>query len=693
MDEMEEFPDRATRQASFNDSFATVMDDLIEGCQIIDRQWRYLYVNNTVVRQARRSREELIGRTMMEAYPGIQDTAMFGELRECMENRVARHLENEFTYPDGETGWFELRFNPVPEGVFILSLDITERKEAEASLEHLNAVLRGVRDVNQLITREKNRDRLIQSACELMVEARGFQAVLIGLTDEEGRVASCARAGEKLEALHDRLDRGEIPRCADEAMMRGEILRRESPGECDPECPCAAGFAEGDEVVAIGLEHEDLKFGFMILFVPPQPGDDDAEENSLLMEAAGDLGYALHTMETRADRELARKDLHRTEAQLRQAQKLEAIGQLAGGIAHDFNNLLMVQMGYCDMMMEQLDPESPLTGELAEVLTCAERAAQLTRQLLAFSRKQTLQPRVLNLNEVVSDVEKLLRRLIGEDIDLVIQLDDDLGLVEADPGQIEQVIMNLAVNARDAMPEGGDLTIETGNVELDEAYAESHVGASAGPHVMLALTDTGTGMDEATRSRLFEPFFTTKAQGKGTGLGLATVYGIVKQSGGNIWVYSEPGGGTTFKIYLPRVKGKVERVVRAAPVELRGGGELILVVEDDPALRTLLSRMLELLGFQVDAAPNGKEALDRLESGEVEPVLLITDVVLPGMGGSELAERAQRLMPQLSVLYTSGYTDAAIVHRGILQSGAPFLQKPFTRADLATKLREVLGGK
>lgn len=688
---MEESPDRETRQTSFDDSFATVMDDLIEGCQIVDREWRYLYVNQTVVRQARRSREELIGRTMMEVYPGIDETSMFGVLRECMEHRVVHHLENEFTYPDGSTGWFELRFNPVLEGVFILSLDITERKEAEARLGHLNAVLRGVRDVNQLITREKDQGRLIQSACELLVDARGFRAVMIGLTDESWRMIACASAGEELDRLGDRLARGEVPDCAREAMTRGEILRRDSPGNCDGDCACAAGFAEGNQVVAIALEHERQVFGFMLLFVPPHPGD-VAEEDSLLQEAAGDLGFALHTMETRADRELARKDLGRAEEQLRQSQKLEAIGRLAGGIAHDFNNLLMVQIGYCDMIMERLDRTDPLASELSEVLTCAERAARLTRQLLAFSRKQALRPQVLNLNDVARDVEKLLRRLIGEDIELLTRLDEDLGQVEADPGQLEQVIMNLAVNARDAMPEGGRLTLETANVELDEAYAESSIGVKAGSHVMLAISDTGTGMDEATRKRLFEPFFTTKAKGKGTGLGLATVYGIVKQSGGNIWVYSEPGGGTTFKIYLPRVKGKAKRGAKPVASELHGAGESILVVEDDPALRTLLTRMLEALGFEGHAAPNGNEALARLEAGEVNPVLLITDVVLPGMGGSELAERAQQLRPGLKVVYTSGYTDAAILHRGVLKASTPFLQKPFTRNDLATKLREALEG-
>jgi two-component system cell cycle sensor histidine kinase/response regulator CckA len=265
--------------------------------------------------------------------------------------------------------------------------------------------------------------------------------------------------------------------------------------------------------------------------------------------------------------------------------------------------------------------------------------------------------------------------------------------VKADPGQIEQVIMNLAVNARDAMPQGGRLTIETANVELDEAYARSHLGASAGPHVMLAITDTGSGMDEKTKSKLFEPFFTTKGQGKGTGMGLATVYGIVKQSGGNIWVYSEPGKGSTFKIYLPRVEAKPEQLAKQEAETARGQGELVMVVEDEPSLRSLFAQMIKSLGYRVNVASNGSEALDVVEKEGLRPDLLITDVVMPGMSGRELAEYLDRIQPGLKVLYTSGYTDNAIVHHGVLDSQTPFLQKPFSTVDLAAKIRELLNSR
>jgi PAS domain S-box-containing protein len=673
----------------FADSFSAIMDDLIEGCQIVDHSWRYLYVNNTVVHQGRRSREELLGRTMMEMYPGIERTPMFALLRECMETRAARRMDNEFLYPDGSRGWFELRFNPVPEGVFIFSLDITDRKFAEVMNEHLNSVLLGVRNVNQLITREKNRDALIRSACDLLVEARGFRAVLIGLTGPAGNVIADASAGESLAEMCQRLELGEVPACAREAIATGEIVRRRPGDACEPGCICSVGFTHGDDALAISLDHEGRSYGFMILFVPSGLGG-DPDEHSLLREAAGDIAFALHAMRVGDEGEEIRHNLIQTEEQLRQAQKLEAIGRLASGVAHDFNNILMVQMGYCDLMLEDIRPGEPLHEEITEIAKCAERAAGLSRQLLAFSRKQTLQPRILDLNDVVVATERMLRRLIGEDIDFVTSLSPNLHAVRADPGQIEQVIMNLAVNARDAMPLGGRLTIETANVELGEDYAEGHVGAVPGPHVMLAVTDSGTGMEAATLQRLFEPFFTTKEKGKGTGLGLATVYGIVKQSGGDIWVYSEPGEGTTFKVYLPRVTERLETEARREGAAPAGNGESILVVEDDPALRGLFLKMIASLGFAVESAAGGEEALDLVRSRDLQPRLLITDVVMPGMTGRQLAERLAAIRPEMKVLYTSGYTDGSILHHGVLDGEVAFLQKPFTQRDLISKIRELM---
>jgi PAS domain S-box-containing protein len=377
--------------------------------------------------------------------------------------------------------------------------------------------------------------------------------------------------------------------------------------------------------------------------------------------------------------------------QLIQAQKMEAVGRLAGGVAHDFNNLLTIINGYAALLSEETSTEDPRRARLKEILMAGERAASLTRQLLAFSRRQVLEPRVLNLNSVLADIEKMLRRLIGEDVELVSTLKPDVGRVKVDPGQIEQVIMNLALNARDAMPEGGKLLIETSNVEIDEKYVRSHSPMMPGKYVMVAVSDTGCGMDLDTQAHIFEPFFTTKEEGRGTGLGLATVYGIVKQSGGFIWVYSEPGRGSTFKIYLPFIE---ENVPKAKPAKVRTkqvkGSETVLVVEDEGGVRSLVCQTLASQGYKVLEAAGAAQAL-KISEQHTEPIhLLLTDVVMPQTDGKKLAMRLSTLHPETKVLYMSGYTDDAIVRHGILNVGTSFLQKPFLPRVLLLKIREVL---
>jgi two-component system, cell cycle sensor histidine kinase and response regulator CckA len=387
----------------------------------------------------------------------------------------------------------------------------------------------------------------------------------------------------------------------------------------------------------------------------------------------------------------AEAEREKLQAQLTQAQKMESVGRLAGGVAHDFNNMLGIILGYGGIVMEKLHPGDPLRDDVKKIVEAGKRSAALTRQLLAFSRKQPLQPEVVNLNDLLHHFEKMLQRLIGEDIDLQMALADDLAFVLIDPGQFDQTIMNLAVNARDAMPTGGKLTIETANVDMDELCAKIHTGVLPGKYVMISMTDSGCGMDETVLAQIFEPFFTTKERGKGTGLGLATVYGIVKQSGGNIWAYSEPGQGTTIKIYLPQTLAKplVEEISLDEEKEI-STGRRVLVVEDEEALRGLLRTILSRLGFQVFVAANGGEALLLMEEQGVKPDLLITDVVMPGMSGAVLVERLRRSQPDLKVLFMSGYTDNAIVHHGVLDPGTPFIQKPFSLKDIAEKIRQVL---
>jgi two-component system cell cycle sensor histidine kinase/response regulator CckA len=379
------------------------------------------------------------------------------------------------------------------------------------------------------------------------------------------------------------------------------------------------------------------------------------------------------------------------EEQLRQSQKMEAVGRLAGGIAHDFNNVLTAILGYSQMLLLDLPEGDARREDVQEIEHAANRAATLTRQLLAFSRRQVLQPQILDLNALVQNLDKFLRRLIGEDVDLRVHPTPDLWLVSADSGQMEQVIMNLAVNSRDAMPTGGKLTIETCNVELDAAYAQRHIAVTPGEYVMLAVSDTGTGMDEETQARIFEPFFTTKGSAKGTGLGLSTVYGIVKQSGGSIWVYSEVGRGTTFKVYLPRATstGAPLRPARAEPTDLRGT-ETILLVEDEDSVRSLAAKVLRGLGYQVLEAKLGREALAVADNHAEQIDLLLTDVVMPEYSGSELSRRLAEHRPSIRVLFMSGYTDEAIIHHGVLAANINYLQKPFTPDVLAAKVREVL---
>ena len=418
-----------------------------------------------------------------------------------------------------------------------------------------------------------------------------------------------------------------------------------------------------------------------------QPRSFVASYYPIRREARELVGIGVVVTETTALKEL--------EAQLRQSQKMEAVGQLAGGIAHDFNNMLTAIMSFAELLLADMPSGSPHRADVEEIQSAARRAAALTRQLLAFSRKQLLQPVPLDLNAVVQGLEEMLRRLLGEDVDLVARLDATLHSAIADPGQIEQIVMNLAVNARDAMPEGGRLTIETANAEIDDAYARRAGELQPGPYVVLSVSDTGTGMDAETQAKIFEPFFTTKEAGRGTGLGLSTVYGIVKQSGGHVTVYSEPGQGTTFRIYLPRAitDAALAKESGGVAIPLPRGTETILLVEDDPAVRLVASRILVRQGYRVLEAPAPAEAraLVARHAGVID--LVMTDLVLPGMSGRELAEILLGVEPHMRVLYMSGYTDDAVIRRGLLEPGMAFLSKPFTVEEIARMVRATLDGK
>jgi len=490
------------------DGLAPVLDALREGIQIIDREWRYAYLNKAAAAHGRDDRARLLGRTMMECYPGIEGTEVFGLLRRSMDERVSGSMRNDFTYPDGQRRTFELRIDPCEIGIVVLSIDVTDARKLEEQFRH--------------------------------------------------------------------------------------------------------------------------------------------------------------------------------------AQKMEAVGRLAGSVAHDFNNLLSVILSASEMLLEDLKPVDPIRPEIEAIKRAGDRAAALTRQLLAFSRQQVLAPRVLSVNDVVGEAEKMFHRLLGEDIELVTRCDRGVSLIKADPGQLDQIIMNLAVNARDAMPDGGKLTIETCDAILDQSYATEHFDVVPGAYVMLAMSDTGSGMDKETQARIFEPFFTTKEAGKGTGLGLSTVFGIVKQNGGHIWVYSEPGRGTTFKLYFPKAhESEVAPRPITAPTKLEGT-ETILLVEDQDDVRQIAQQVLRRYGYHVIEAKNAGEALLTCENHARTIHLLLTDVVMPQMSGRQLAERLGKIRADMKVLFMSGYTDNAVVHHGILDSGIAYLQKPLVPDMLARRVREVL---
>jgi two-component system cell cycle sensor histidine kinase/response regulator CckA len=378
------------------------------------------------------------------------------------------------------------------------------------------------------------------------------------------------------------------------------------------------------------------------------------------------------------------------EQQVRAVQKLEAVGRLAGGVAHDFNNILVVIKLSTEMMLNQITPDSPLSKPLLQVSNAADRAAALTKQMLAFSRRQMMQVRVVNINSIVNDISHLLRRIIGEDIRLVTRTDDSLANTRLDPDQLGQVVMNLAVNARDAMPNGGMLHLETANVQLDETYAKSHPPVQPGSYVMLAVSDTGSGIDKSNLPRIFDPFFTTKPMGQGTGLGLSIVYGIVKQSGGFIWVYSEPGQGTTFKLYFPTTDAALEVLPWRTDVAGRATGQTVLVVEDESAIRGNVRDCLQQLGYAVLEAENGEAALEICQQKQGKIDLVITDLIMPGIGGQVLARQLSELYPNVRVLFTSGYTEGTVAQREMLQEGSSFLPKPYSVADLSSAIHRIL---
>jgi PAS domain S-box-containing protein len=681
--------------------------DLVENAHDIiyahDMAGNYISVNRAVEHITGYTREEALKMNLMDTVApeylektrqmiarklaGEALTAYYLEIIAKDGRRVAVEVNTRLIFQDG-----------VPISVQGIARDVTERKRAEELLREIDR--RAVEEYERLLDRLASLALTFGTARDLLSIYRGLRdfslaltpsfAIVLCLYDEAREVRQCVyiygngkefdapavapvpvRSGPASRAIQTRA----VAVCNDYLKDLGERK------------PVPVGFDEETKIPLSALIAPMTIMGRVIGTIEVQSHELGAytREHSTSLQMAANL--AANAIENVRLLNLEREK----EEQLRQSQKMEAIGRLAGGIAHDFNNLLTVITGYSDLAIRKLPAEDPLQRNIGEIKKAGDHAASLTRQLLAFSRKQILQAKVFDLNGVVSDMEKMLRRLIGEDIELRTLLNAELGNINADPGQIEQVIMNLAVNARDAMPQGGKLIIETENVCLDEEYAGQHMAVVPGAYVMLAVSDTGTGMDEETQARIFDPFFTTKELGRGTGLGLSTVYGIVKQSGGNVWVYSEVGRGTTFKVYFPRSDEHARESNRTVePEDGLQGDEIILLTEDEANVRQLAREILRSYGYHVLEAANSSEALSICERNKAPIQLLITDVIMPGMSGRQLADYLTRLRPEMNVLFMSGYTDEAIIQHGVLESETCFLQKPFTSIALARKVREAL---
>ncbi|MCF8128127.1 MAG: transporter substrate-binding domain-containing protein [Deltaproteobacteria bacterium] len=704
-------------------------------------------------------------------------------------------------------------------GILSAAEDITERKRALARIEHLNQVLRAIRDINQLIVREREMQNLIKEGCRLLVANRGYPSAMIVLTDHKDRPFAWAMEGlaAASKELAGKLEDGSLPPCCQPAGFERDVFLVEEKQAVCVKCPIAETCSESQSVCA-PLIHEKENFGYVVLAAEKEL-EVDEEERSLFTEMAGDLAYAISVMKIEEARKQGEAALHESESrfrlfaelapvgivisdeeektlytnskftelfgytiddmpyaedwwklaypdgtirtrvqqewkaameitkktraeitpmehpvtckdgsvrhidfrmattgnlniivfnditkrkeseieheklqsQLLQAQKMESVGRLAGGVAHDYNNMLSVITGYAELAIDKIAPEDPLQADLQEILSAARRSVDITRQLLAFARQQTIDPKVLDLNETVESMLKLLRRLIGEDIDLSWEPGPGLWPVKIDPSQLDQILANLCVNARDAISDVGKITIETDNVYFDKEYCEDHAGFIPGEYVLLAVSDDGRGMDKKTLDRIFEPFFTTKDVGKGTGLGLPMIYGIVKQNEGFINVYSEPEKGTTFRIYFPRDAEAPRRIETDMAEEIPlGSGETVLIVEDEVSILKLTQIILERFGYKVLATPNPQEAMIRVKEHPGEVHLLITDVVMPEMNGRDLAEKLLIEYPNLKILFMSGYTANVIAHRGVLDEGVHFIQKPFSNRDFAVKVCEAL---
>ncbi len=646
-------------------------------------EYRFASVNPAFLSATGLRSEQVVGKQVDEVVPEPSLTMALGKYREAIREKRIVRWEETSSYPSGvRTG--EVSVAPVFDNTGRCSHlvgsvhDVTERKQAADALRARERQQAAVATLGERAIEAADLTSLLEAAVLLVSETLDVRYCKVLELQPNGK-SLLLRAGvgwREGSVGHAMVGSGTESQAGYTLLRNEPVISDDLPAETrfrGTDLLKSHGIVSG---VTVLIPTKTRPFGIL--------GAHTDRRRTFTQDDIHFLQAVAHILGTTIDRD-------RAETASRQSQRLESVGRLAGGVAHDFNNLLTAITGYSQLLLADLPPGDQKGSDLEEIIKAAMRAASLTRQLLAFSRRQVLEVKRLDLNSIVQDMEKMLRRLIGEDIELQTVLRPDLGTIRADPGQVEQVILNLVVNARDAMPKGGRLILETANVELDASYGAEHAGVQPGSYVMLATADTGVGMEKEIQSHIFEPFFTTKGPERGTGLGLATVYGIVKQSGGNIWVYSEPGRGTTFKIYFPLV---VEGAMVARPSGKTSsptyGSETVLIAEDEEAVRRLTERVLQHAGYQVLVAQQGTDALLIAQRHQGPIHLLVSDVVMPQMGGGDLARQLAATRPDLRVLFLSGYADPSIVEQGLLDGGAAFLQKPFTTEALMRKVREAL---
>jgi len=687
----------AERLRESEEKYRTLIETTSEGAWMLDREGKTSNVNQSLCDILGYSREEIIGKSP-PYFADDENRKIFRAQMAKIKETPHRTYEITLKRKTGEDVYTHFSATTIfdesgaVQGSFALVTDISERKRAEQRIEHLNVVLRSIRNVNQLITKQKNTEKLVQGVCSNLVETRGYQNAWIVLFDESGVIWKTAEAGlgEAFLSIAELFNHGQLTRCGQWAVKQTGIVVTQDPFSTCSDCPLATSYA-GRAAMTSRLEHEGKLYGFLTVSISSDFAGDE-EEQLLFQEISDDIAFALHGIRLEEERKQMQQEKMLLEAQLQQAQKMEAIGTLAGGIAHDFNNILSAIMGYTEMAMDDAPMDHPIKQDLTEVLKAGIRAKDLIEQILTFSRQSETKVKPVKMRPVVKEAGQLFRASLPSTIEIVGDIQSNASVM-ADPTQIHQILMNLCTNAGHAMEErGGILEVSLADVELDADFRAQHPDVSPGQYVRLTVSDTGHGMDRSTMERIFEPYFTTKEKGEGTGLGLSVVHGIVASHDGAITVYSEPGEGTTFHIYLPIVEQEPEPEIRTEE-SLPTGSETILFVDDEAPLATLGTRLLEGLGYVVVSRTNSLEALETFRKDPSRFDVVVTDMTMPSMTGDQLATEVMKIRSDIPVILCTGFSTKISKKKAETLGIQAFVMKPFLKGEMAETVRRALDEK